>query len=553
MRKLVSLLALSLGACAVGPDYAPPAPPPPATGAFQTMAPGTDAAQPLAQWWRLYDDPTLDQLVERALTANADLRVARANLLQARAVVREARAGLFPDGTLSAGADYGNDGGFNGGQSRGGASQWSYNGAATVDWEIDLFGRIGRTIEAVDADAAAAQAVRDGVALTVAAETARAYVDACALSESIAVARESASLAEREFSIQQSRVRAGAASHLDAERAATALANVRAELPTLEGRRRASLFELAALIGATPAELPEAARACARAPAPLAAIPVGDGRGLLARRPDVRAAERRLAAETARIGVATAELYPSISLGGSANFFRNDDVRGSDSRSFSLGPLISWNWGALFAGRAHVEQAQASTQAALAAFDGTVLTALKEVEQALSLYAVEGERNQRLREAAGHAASSYDLANQRYRAGAIAFLDLIDTQREAANARAALASSSQQLGSLRVDLFKALGGGWQPDASLAVDQGGTSATPRRFGTRSRSQAPALWRAFSALRIRAFSSASSLGSGASTASASTAPRCPGGRSGPAVVSQLVCRSISAFSSAPTRTP
>jgi outer membrane protein TolC len=196
-------------------------------------------------------------------------------------------------------------------------------------------------------------------------------------------------------------------------------------------------------------------------------IPVGDGQALLARRPDVREAERKLAADTARIGVATADLYPRISLGGSGNFFRNDQVRGSDSFSFSVGPLISWSFPSIAVGRARIAQAEATTQASLATFDGVVLTALKEVEQALSTYAAETERNARLQEAVTHADAGYHLADQRYRAGEIALLELLDAQNDLVTARAALASSNQQLGSLRIDLFKALGSGWaeQPKAS----------------------------------------------------------------------------------------
>lgn len=466
MRKLLALLPLLAGACAVGPDYQRPETPPPAAGAFQTEAAGISTDDPPELWWRLYHDPVLDRLVQQALEANADLRVARANLLRAQAELREARSGLLPGGNFVGGASYGNNQGFQSGP-QGGATGWSYDGSVTADWEVDLFGRIGRAIESSAADAQAVEAVRDSVALTVAAETARAYVDACALAEAIIVARESAAIAEREYSIQQSRIKAGAASQLDAERSATALANIRAQLPTLEGRRRASLFELAALVGATPADMPEEAQSCSRAPAPVAAIPVGDGRELLARRPDVREAERRLAADTARIGVATADLYPRISLGGTGNFFRNDQVRGSDSFTFSLGPLISWSWPNLIVGRSRVQQAEAGAQASLAAFDGTVLTALKEVEQALSLYAAEGERNARLKEAADHAGKAYRLAEQRYRTGSIAFLDLLDTQRQLLEARTAVASSNQLLGSLRVDLFKALGGGWQAAAPAA--------------------------------------------------------------------------------------
>jgi NodT family efflux transporter outer membrane factor (OMF) lipoprotein len=463
MRKLTFLLPLLAGACAVGPNYQRPETPP-AAAAFQSTAPGTGTGAAADRWWRLYDDPVLDRLVERALAANTDLRTARANLLRAQAVLSEARAGLMPQGEVTGGANYGNSQGGQGqgqNQQGGGSTQWSYNATQTIDWEIDLFGRLGRTIEAARADAAAELAVRDRVAVTVTAETTRAYVDACALYEAVVVARESITIAERQLSLQQQRERAGAASRLDVERSATPLANIRAALPSLEGRRRASLFELAALIGATPAELPEDARQCAKAPMPLQAIPVGDGQALLARRPDVREAERRLAADTARIGVATADLYPRISLGGSGNFFRNDQVRGGDSFTFSVGPLISWSFPSVLAGRTRIRQAEAGAQASLATFDGAVLTALKEVEQALSLYAAEAERNARLKEAVDHANAAYGLADQRYQAGSIAFLELLDTQRELLDARSAFATSGQQLGSLRVDLFKALGGGWE--------------------------------------------------------------------------------------------
>lgn len=464
MRKLAPLLALLAGACTVGPNYHPPAPPPTiATGTFQTAAPGTSTAPPPERWWQLYNDPALDRLVERGLAANTDLRVARANLSRAQGVLREAGANRLPDAELSGGADYGNDGGNRGQQ--GGATQWSQNGTLAVDWEVDLFGRIGRTIQAARADADAEAAVRDRVALTVAAETTRAYVDSCALAQSMAIGRESITIAERQLAIQRSRENAGSSSQLDVERSATELATIRAALPTLEGQRQASLFELAALLGTTPAEVPEEARNCSRAPSPLAAIPVGDGRALLARRPDVREAERRLAADTARIGVARADLYPRISLGGSGNFFRNDQVRGSDSFTFSVGPLISWSFPSLFIGEARVQQAEAGAQASLATFDGTVLTALKEVEQALALYAAEGRRNDALRDAVSHADAGYRLADQRYRGGAIAFLDLLDAQRTLLDARSALAASDQRLGSLRVDLFKALGGGWQAAAT----------------------------------------------------------------------------------------
>lgn len=463
-RRLNSALALlllaPLGACVMGPDYRTPPPPAPhATDAFVTPAPGISSAPPADRWWTLYADPALDRLVERALVANTDLRVAQANLLKARAVLRQTRALRLPDATVSGGASYGTDGGSKRGQ-QGGSAQWSENGAVVVDWEVDLFGRVARSIEAARADATAETAVRDRVALTVAAEVTRSYVNACALAESVAVGRSSVALAERQLTIETARERAGAASLLDRERIAADLATVRASLPPLEGQRQVALFELAALLGNAPADVPPEAQSCAHAPRAIAAIPVGDGRALLSRRPDIREAEQRLAADTARIGVAKAERFPRISLGGSGNFFHNDEVSGSEAFTWSVGPLISWSLPNLFVGTARVREAEAGAQASAARFDGTVLTALKEVEQALTLYATEGRRNDALREAVRHADTAYGLADTRYRAGAIALIDLLDTQRSLLNARAALADSDQQLGSRRVDLFKTLGGGW---------------------------------------------------------------------------------------------
>lgn len=459
MRKFAAiLLPLLAAACKVGPNFAAPQTPPLAAGAFQTTAPGLSTAPAEDKWWRIYEDPALDALIQRALIANTDLRIARANLTRAQAVVREARAGRLPQGETTAGAQYGS---AQNAQMPGGSdTQWTFTAGLGLNWELDLFGRIGRTIEAARADRDAVEATRDRVALTVAAETARAYVDACALAESIAVARSSADIAGRQLSLLRERERAGALARLDTERSATALANIRAELPTLEGRRRAALFELAALLGVTPSEVPAEAQACARAPRALLPIPVGDGQALLARRPDVREAERKLAADTARIGVATADLYPRISLGGSGNFFRNDTVQGSDSFTFGLGPLVSWSFPSIAVGRTRIAQAEATTQASLAAFDGTVLTALKEVEQVLSYYAAEGDRNARLREAVGHADAAFRLADQRYRAGSSGLFEQLDALRELTAARSALASSDQQLGSRRIDVFKALGGGW---------------------------------------------------------------------------------------------
>lgn len=460
MHKFSWLAALALGGCAVGPDYRPPATPPAAADRFVTAAPATDAAAPLPDaWWRLYDDPVLDRLVARAFAANADLRVAAANLARARAVADEAGAGRLPTTDASGGVSYGDA--VAGGFPQGGR-QWTYSGTMAIAWEADLFGRVGRTIAAARADADAVEAARDMVRVAVAAETARAYADACSFGASIAIARQSLATAEDGLKLIATRQKAGAAGRLDVERAATAAANARAAIPPLEGQRQAALYELTALLGETPANVPAEAAQCTRPPAPAAALPIGDGTGLLRRRPDLREAERRLAADTARIGVAMADLYPRVSLGGSAGFFRNDQVRGGDSFSFSVGPLLSWSFPNMAVARARIRQAEAGADASLAAFDGKVLAVLKEVEQALALYGAEDRRNHALAEASIRADAAYGLADRRYRAGSISYLDLLDAQRALIDTRAALADSTQKLGTSRITLFKALGGGWVP-------------------------------------------------------------------------------------------
>lgn len=476
MRKLRAiglLAALLTSACAVGPSYERPKAPVASTGPFVTKSTNIDPATELpADWWRLYRDPALDTLIERAFAANTDLRVAAANLAKAQAVLGEARTGRLPSTSLNGGVTYGD--GIQGGQSgfpgNLGDAQWSQFAGGSLSWEVDLFGRVSRAIEAARADTAAVEAARDAVRVTVAAETTRAYLNACSLAYSLDVARQSYKTSTDGLKLISDQERAGSVGKLDVERAGAAAATARAAIPALEGQRQVALFELAALLGTTPGNVPEVAKACSTQPEPVGALPVGDGAALLRRRPDLRQAERQLAADTARIGVATADLYPKISLGGSGNFFRNDNVRGADSFSFSLGPLISWSFPNIAVARARIRQTEAQGDASLAAFDGRVLTALKEVEQALTVVATEQDRLAALNEAQRRSEKAYRFADLRYRAGSVAYLDVLVAQADFLSARSAYAGSVQRLSSARVDLFKALGGGWQavPPAKQAA-------------------------------------------------------------------------------------
>ncbi|MGJ7575091.1 efflux transporter outer membrane subunit [Variovorax sp. RB2P76] len=458
-------VAVITAGCASGPDYRAPATPETAAVAFVSKPVDTDSAASLpADWWKLYDDPALDNVVREALSANANLRVTLANLDRARAIYKEARGGLFPSTNVSADAGYGRDQSTWTGTGRA-PTQWSYSGGLDVSYELDLFGRVRRDIEATRDDTDAVAAAHDAARVLVVAETTRAYVDACTYGESIGVAHSSIELAQRSLDLVSRQEHAGSASRLNVERAGVTLAQARAALPPLQGQRDAALFELAALMGRTPSQVPGSARACTQAPEMAGALPIGDGTALLRRRPDLRQAERQLAADTARIGVAVADLYPRVTLGASGNHLRNDYLKGNRTWSFSLGPLISWSFPNTMVARSRIAQAKAQSAASLASFDGAVLNALKESEQALSAYGAAMEQREALIEARQRAEKAFQLADQRYRAGSISYLDVIVAQTRLIDTRSQVVAADQRAGSARVSVFKALGGGWEQPAA----------------------------------------------------------------------------------------
>lgn len=471
-RMILSLMAGSLLAgCAVGPDYQRPETPQAAAGPF--VDPGTTKVSPgvaEGEWWRLFADPALDRLVVEALTYNTDIRQASANLKRARAILSEARGQRLP--TTEVQGQYSRQRVGTAGQAAtlpGGiqlpdAFEFdSFRAGFDASYEVDLFGRVTRSIEAARGDVQAAQAAFDASRLAIAAETARTYAQACGFAAQAEVARETVRLQTRTLELTQRLVDAGRGTIRDVDQARVLAENARAQVPQFEAERRAALYALATLTGKPPAELDAAADRCKAPPGVSALIPVGDGQALLARRPDVRQAERRLAADTARVGVATAALYPSIRLLGGLSLTgqRIEDLGKPSGFGFSLGPLISWNIPNLTAARAQVRQAEAGAEGSLAAFDGAVLTALREVEQALARYSGEIERNVALRRADASATNAARIAILRFEAGRDSLLQRIDAERDRAGARAALAQSNAALAEAQVALFKALGGGWE--------------------------------------------------------------------------------------------
>ena len=473
LRKLRTWMAVAslavLTACAtVGPDYrVPPQAAVMRQGAAGPFAGAGEAVfqmRPLPpQWWRLYQDATLDRLIEKAFLANTDLRIAAANLARARGVQFETEAAGHPTVEVNAAAVYGRPSAAAMGLGAAIPDNWSHDAGVGVSYQMDLFGKIARAVEAAGADTQAAQAGDDLAHVTVAVETARAYVDACAAGQQMLVAQHSLDVQQKFVQLTERRIGAGRGSALDSSRARSQLEQLRAALPPLLGQHRTAQYRLAVLTGDLPGTLSKEVDQCSALPRLTAPIPVGDGAALLRRRPDIRQAERALAAATARIGVATSELYPSISLGLSAGSAGTLAQFGAaNAMRWSLGPLISWTLPSGTA-RGRIAQAEAGSSAALARFDGAVLNALREAESALTVYARELDRNAALNAARDQSALASEQARTLLRYGRADFLTTLDAERTLAVAESALAASDAQMAADQVILFLALGGGWDAD------------------------------------------------------------------------------------------
>jgi NodT family efflux transporter outer membrane factor (OMF) lipoprotein len=462
-----AVLAAALGACRVGPNYQAPALPSGAEAPLVSLNSAVESsAQPPDDWWRLYNDPRLDALVQEALRKNRSLAAADANFAAARAVLSAAHASRYPSTEVSAGGLYGRDAITDEILELGGhppQTIWLLEDVFQAAYEVDLFGRVHRVIEVANANADSVAAARDGVRVVVAAETARAYAAVCVLGEEIEVAHHSLDVVSHEADILVQRHEAGANSDYDVTRAQALVAQVRSNIPGLEGQRRAALFELSAVLGRTPVEAPIELAPCATPPRLVALIPVGDGSALIKRRPDVRQAERRLAAATAEIGVATAELYPTIRLvglyGGAAT--KLSELNTNIGRTWGVGPSISWSFPNMAGPRARVRQAKAAQAAALASFDSVVLTALKETEQALALYSAALDTRQSLGDSQDKVHAAFGMAHDQFLAGSISNLDLLTTEQSLVAVDTAVASSDAALIRDQIAVFKALGGGWR--------------------------------------------------------------------------------------------
>jgi outer membrane protein, multidrug efflux system len=468
----VITLALGLGTlglvgCRVGPDYHVPESAVPEHFAEQASRAAAQTPRLEHDWWRALGDEQLDQLVAEALEGGPDLVVARARILEARAERAAVAGEELPQ--LSASAAYARQHGSGNvpvGTAPGGlgldATSNLWLAGFDAGWEIDLFGGTRRAIESADAALGAAVADRDDAQLVLIAEVARDYVELRTEQRRLAIARELLGIRRDELTLVNAQFDSGLTGALDAARARAALAESEAEVPQVEEAERAALYRLGVLIGRPPESLPPGLSAAAPIPNAQADVPVGLPSDLLKRRPDVRAAERRIAAANARIGVREADLYPHFSLTGVAGFeslYANNFLSGP-SRYYAVGPSVTWL--VFDAGRIRDEALaeRARTDVATAQYQRVVLGALAEVETALVSYGRSRIQRAALEREVAAAREAESLARRLYEAGVEDFLTVLDAERTLESAEMSLAGAEQDAADSFIALTKALGGDW---------------------------------------------------------------------------------------------
>jgi multidrug efflux system outer membrane protein len=451
--------------CAVGPNYAAPEPDVPDRW-HQELARGLVEGQaPLQTWWTTLDDRRLDRLVERAVAGNLDLKQAVARVEEARARRGIARGQWFP--TIDSLSSY----------SRtqiseeafpvpgvGGNAQNRYSVGLDASWEIDLFGRIRRSTESANASLeATVEDYRDTLVLLL-AEVGRAYVDVRTFQQRIDYARSNVRTQRGSLRLTRDRNTAGLVSNLDLRQAELNLATTEALIPSLQIGLTLAINRLGVLLGQHPTALRSELETPAPIPSPPSEILVGLPTELLRQRPDLRSAERQLAAQTAQIGVAKADLYPRLALLGTFAFDALDaaELFTGDAGAFSFGPAVRWN---LFDGgriRANVRAQESLTEQALLGYEQTVLLALEEVEDAFVAYVQENERRDTLQRSVAAADAAVKLVNTLYRTGLTDFQNVLDTERSLFQQQDQLAQSDGQVTQNLIQIYRALGGGWSP-------------------------------------------------------------------------------------------
>ena len=469
-NQLVAMVsAVLLAACAVGPDYHRP----------QVATPdqfvGVDATQVSTQdverdFWKQFNDEQLNELIERALVANHDIRIATSRLREARALRGQSRLDLAPTVTASSGYTKTRVSDRQLGPLQNvDREQDFYDSGFDAFWELDFFGRVRRGVEASTAQMQSAEASVYATQVSVTAEVARNYFELRGAQQQLAVARRNADNQGETVRITTARQDAGRGTQLDSSRAQAQLSATLATIPDLESAVTRSMLRLGVLTG----QQPEAVLPQLSAARPLPTLPVAHDIGtpelLLRRRPDIRVAERNLAASTAQIGIAVGDLFPRITFLGRWGFdaVNSSDLGNTGTESFSFGPSISWAAFDLGRVRQKIQQREAAADGALAKYEQTVLQALEETDASLTAYSKAIVKQQHLQASASASQEAAKLARARYENGVADFLQVLDAERTVLAAEDQLARSETQTATALLATYKALGGGFRPLTTAA--------------------------------------------------------------------------------------
>jgi multidrug efflux system outer membrane protein len=451
----VSLLA----ACAVGPDYKAPETAP-VTVQHADPATYTNVTAD-ADWWHAFEDAELDALVKRALAGNLDLRVAVDRVRESRALFDDRRLDQFPRVTSSGGytRSYEQVPGFGSSRVNVGSADLGFD----ATWEIDLFGHVQRSVEAADADAGAAEADARDAQVTVAAEVARNYFELRGAQTRRVVAEQNAQTQRETLKLTQTRVEVGRGDPTDIESAKARLAAIESTIPVFTADETRASARLAVLVGERPGALDAELVPLASPQKPLVKpLPIGDATNFLRRRPDVQAAERRLAAETARVGVATADLFPRVTVTGFIGLLSGDvsHLFTHGAGAYSVSPAVSWPALDLGGAHARLRAEEARSDATLANYDQTVLKAIEDLETALDAYRQQQAQIGKLVDQVTASRRAAELARIRYQEGTSDFLVLLDAQRTQLQAEDSLTAAETSANTDIVAIYKALGGSW---------------------------------------------------------------------------------------------
>lgn len=465
-----ALLALALSACAVGPQYDAPET---ASAEISVAADaGLETASFEAAWWRQFGDPILEDLVSRALEGDLDLRIAVARVREARALFRDTRLDYAPEVTAHGGYQK-QDAPLPGDTQ---SVEWeAYELGFDASWELDLFGRVRHGVAAARADADRAEAQLRDAQVQVAAEVAREYFALRGAQQRLAVAGRNLDNQREALRLTRVRLDLGAGDELDVQSAAARLLETEATVPPLVTAERASAHRLAVLLGLQPGSLITelAAKLAPESVTPrVSGFAIGEPYELLRRRPDIRAAERALAAQTSRVGIATADLYPRLDITGFFGFVSGSASALGDAgtRAWTVAPTLSWSAFDLGSARARLDASEARADAQLAFYEQTVLRAVEETQNSFVAYEQDQKRLAALVAQVAASQRAAELARIRYREGAVDFLRLLDAERTVLEAEDTVTLAEAQLNIDVVAIYKALGGGWEaapdPLASL---------------------------------------------------------------------------------------